>query len=97
MVVGGPSGVCLSAFEFGRHYAFFGTKGVLRGGPSYKKFTGADILVHPHGGAEPRRVIIPPPTTGHGGALEEVVLADRALQIMGAAWLLVFAVGVYAT
>ena len=35
--------------------------------------------------------------TGHGGAPEEVVLADRALQIMGAAWLLVFAVGVYAT
>ena len=57
----------LTAFEFGRHYAFFGTKGVLRGGPAYKKATGADILVQPHGGAEPRRVIIPPPTTGHGG------------------------------
>ena len=35
--------------------------------------------------------------TGHGGAPEDVVLGDRALQIMGATWLLVFAVGVYAT
>ena len=35
--------------------------------------------------------------TGHGGAPEDVVLGDRALQVMGAVWLLVFAVGVYAT
>jgi decaprenyl-phosphate phosphoribosyltransferase len=35
--------------------------------------------------------------TGHGGAPEDVVLSDRALQIMGAVWLAVFAIGVYAT
>lgn len=35
--------------------------------------------------------------TGHGGAPEDVVLGDRALQIMGAVWVVVFAVGVYAT
>jgi len=35
--------------------------------------------------------------TGHGGAPEDVVLGDRALQVMGAVWLFVFAIGVYAT
>ena len=35
--------------------------------------------------------------TGQGGAPEDVVLGDRALQIMGGVWLLVFAIGVYAT
>ena len=35
--------------------------------------------------------------TGHGGAPEDVVLRDRALLAMGAAWALVFAVGVYTT
>lgn len=34
--------------------------------------------------------------TGQGGAPEEVVLGDRALQVMGLVWLVVFAVGVYA-
>jgi decaprenyl-phosphate phosphoribosyltransferase len=34
--------------------------------------------------------------TGHGGAPEDVVLGDRALQITGAVWLVVFAIGVYA-
>lgn len=33
--------------------------------------------------------------TGHGGAPEDVVLSDRALQVMGVAWLAVFAAGVY--
>ncbi|MCU1372658.1 MAG: decaprenyl-phosphate phosphoribosyltransferase [Ilumatobacteraceae bacterium] len=33
--------------------------------------------------------------TGHGGAPEDVVLSDRALQIMGGVWLVVFAIGVY--
>lgn len=65
----------LTAFEFGRHYAFFGTKGVLRGGPAIRKATGADILVQPHGGAEPRRVIIPTPVTGHGGGDAGIVNA----------------------
>jgi decaprenyl-phosphate phosphoribosyltransferase len=31
---------------------------------------------------------------GHGGAPEEIVLGDRPLQLMGAAWLVLFAVGV---
>ncbi len=35
--------------------------------------------------------------TGHGGAPEDVVLGDRALQIMGGVWLAVFVIGVYAT
>lgn len=35
--------------------------------------------------------------SGHGGAPEEVVLGDRALQALGVAWLALFAVGVYAT
>lgn len=68
----------LSAFEAGRHYAFFGTKGVLRGGPFYKKISGADILVLPHGGGEPRRVVIPPPVTGHGGGDAGIVNAFHA-------------------
>ncbi|MCB0976273.1 MAG: decaprenyl-phosphate phosphoribosyltransferase [Acidimicrobiales bacterium] len=34
--------------------------------------------------------------TGQGGAPEEVVLGDRALQVMGLVWLVVFSVGVYA-
>jgi decaprenyl-phosphate phosphoribosyltransferase len=34
--------------------------------------------------------------TGHGGAPEEVVLTDRTLQLVGLAWAVLFAVGVYA-
>lgn len=34
--------------------------------------------------------------TGHGGAPEDVVLSDRALQLMGLLWLIVFCAGVYA-
>lgn len=33
--------------------------------------------------------------TGQGGAPEEVLLGDRALQVMGLAWGVVFAIGVY--
>ncbi|MGH9076656.1 MAG: decaprenyl-phosphate phosphoribosyltransferase [Acidimicrobiales bacterium] len=33
---------------------------------------------------------------GHGGAPEDVVLSDRALQLVGLAWVVVFALGVYA-
>lgn len=35
--------------------------------------------------------------SGHGGAPEDVILGDRALQLMGGVWLVVFAIGVYAT
>jgi decaprenyl-phosphate phosphoribosyltransferase len=35
--------------------------------------------------------------SGQGGAPEEVVLGDRTLQVLGAAWVVVFAVGVYAS
>lgn len=35
--------------------------------------------------------------TGHGGAPEDVVLRDRTLLAMGAAWALLFAIGVYTT
>lgn len=35
--------------------------------------------------------------TGHGGAPEEVVLADRGLQVFGALWAATFALGVYLT
>jgi decaprenyl-phosphate phosphoribosyltransferase len=35
--------------------------------------------------------------SGHGGAPEEVVLGDRALQVIGVAWAVTFAIGVYAT
>lgn len=35
--------------------------------------------------------------TGKGGAPEDVVLGDRPLQVMGATWALVFALGVYAS
>lgn len=34
--------------------------------------------------------------TGHGGAPEEVVLGDRVLQAIGVAWVVLFAIGVYA-
>lgn len=34
--------------------------------------------------------------TGEGGAPEDVVLGDRALQLMGFTWLVVFTIGVYA-
>ncbi|HEV7886346.1 MAG TPA: decaprenyl-phosphate phosphoribosyltransferase [Acidimicrobiales bacterium] len=34
--------------------------------------------------------------TGHGGAPEEVVLTDRTLQVLGLAWAVLFAIGVYA-
>ncbi len=65
---GGVTGTfTLTAFDSGRHYAFYGTKGVLRGGPSYRTFSGADILVQPHGGGEPRRMRIDVPGGGHGG------------------------------
>src|SRR5438309_591739 len=33
---------------------------------------------------------------GQGGAPEDVVLADRSLQVIGAVWVLLFALGVYA-
>lgn len=33
--------------------------------------------------------------TGHGGQPEDVVLSDRALQIVGLAWVVTFALGVY--
>lgn len=35
--------------------------------------------------------------TGHGGQPEDVVLSDRALQIVGLAWAIIFALGVYAS
>ncbi|HEX2577403.1 MAG TPA: decaprenyl-phosphate phosphoribosyltransferase [Aquihabitans sp.] len=35
--------------------------------------------------------------TGHGGAPEDVVLGDRALQVMGVGWIALFAAGVYVT
>ena len=65
---GGVTGVfSLTAFDSGRHYAFFGTKGVLRAGPFWRKTAGSDILVQPHGGGEPRRVCVDTPDSGHGG------------------------------
>ena len=33
---------------------------------------------------------------GHGGAPEEVFVADRTLQLFGLIWVVVFALGVYA-
>jgi decaprenyl-phosphate phosphoribosyltransferase len=33
--------------------------------------------------------------TGHGGQPEEVILSDRALQLTGAVWIVLFALGVY--
>ena len=35
--------------------------------------------------------------TGHGGAPEDVILGDRMLQVTGAVWVVLFAIGVYAT
>lgn len=35
--------------------------------------------------------------TGHGGAPEDVVLGDRAIQVMAVGWLALFAAGVYVT
>jgi len=35
--------------------------------------------------------------TGHGGAPEDVVLSDRTLQVTGAVWVIMFAIGVYTT
>jgi len=35
--------------------------------------------------------------SGQGGAPEDVILGDRPLQMMGGLWLIVFAIGVYAT
>ncbi|WP_421119127.1 decaprenyl-phosphate phosphoribosyltransferase [Aquihabitans daechungensis] len=54
-----------------------------------------ELSIVPFGVAVLRYVLLL--DTGHGGAPEDVVLGDRALQIMGATWLFVFAIGVYAT
>jgi len=35
--------------------------------------------------------------TGHGGAPEDVIVSDRPMQVVGAIWLVLFAIGVYAT
>ncbi len=54
-----------------------------------------ELSIVPFGVAVLRYVLLL--DTGHGGAPEDVVLSDRALQIMGTVWLVVFAIGVYAT
>ena len=54
-----------------------------------------ELSIVPFGVAVLRYVLLL--DTGHGGAPEDVVLGDRALQVMGAVWLVVFAIGVYAT
>ena len=67
---GGVTGTfTMTAFENGRHIEIYGTRGVLKGGETYQKHFGANLLVFPHEG-EPIRYSIQAEDGGyemHGG------------------------------
>jgi predicted dehydrogenase len=67
---GGVTGTfTMTAFENGRHIEIYGTRGVLKGGETYQKHFGANLLVFPHEG-EPIRYRVQAEDGGyemHGG------------------------------
>lgn len=59
----------MTAFETGRHLEIFGTKGVLKGGETYRKHFGTHLVLLPHEG-EPSRFTVQAEDGGyelHGG------------------------------
>ncbi len=67
---GGVTGVfTMTAFENGRHIEIYGTRGVLKGGETYKRHWGAQLVFLPHEG-EPVRYSVQDEEGGyelHGG------------------------------
>jgi len=67
---GGVTGTfTMTAFENGRHIEIYGTRGVLKGGETYRKHLGAHLMFIPHGG-EPIRYTVQAEDGGyelHGG------------------------------
>jgi hypothetical protein len=67
---GGVTGTfTMTAFENGRHIEIYGTRGVLKGGETYRKHFGAHLVFFPHEG-EPVRYTVQAEDGGyelHGG------------------------------
>jgi predicted dehydrogenase len=67
---GGLTGTfTMTAFETGRHIEIYGTRGVLKGGETYRQYFGTHLVVIPHGG-EPLRYSVQAEDGGyelHGG------------------------------
>jgi predicted dehydrogenase len=67
---GGITGTfTMTAFENGRHLEVYGTRGVLKGGETYRKHFGAHLVLFPHEG-EPARYTVQAEDGGyelHGG------------------------------
>jgi predicted dehydrogenase len=67
---GGVTGTfTMTAFENGRHLEIYGTRGVLKGGETYRKHFGAHLVLFPHEG-EPVRYTVQAEDGGyelHGG------------------------------
>ncbi len=67
---GGVTGTfTMTAFENGRHIEIYGTRGVLKGGETYRKHFGAHLVFFPHEG-EPMRYTVQAEDGGyelHGG------------------------------
>jgi len=67
---GGVTGTfTMTAFENGRHIEIYGTRGVLKGGETYRKHLGAHLIFFPHEG-EPVRYTVQAEDGGyelHGG------------------------------
>lgn len=67
---GGATGTfTMTAFENGRHLEIYGTRGVLKGGETYRHHFGAHLMLFPHGG-EPVRYTVQARDGGyelHGG------------------------------
>ncbi|HEY3322460.1 MAG TPA: Gfo/Idh/MocA family oxidoreductase [Planctomycetota bacterium] len=67
---GGIAGTfTMTAFEHGRHIEVYGTKGVLKGGETYLKHFGANLILFPHE-SQPQRISVQAEDGGyelHGG------------------------------
>ena len=88
---GGVTGTfTMTAFENGRHVEVYGTRGVLKGGETYRKHFGAPIVVFPHEG-EPVRYAVQAEDGGyemHGGGDAGLIRAlyDEMTGPPGARW-----------
>jgi hypothetical protein len=75
---GGVTGTfTMTAFENGRHLEIYGTRGVLKGGETYRKHFGAHLVFFPHEG-EPVRYTVQAEDGGyelHGGGDPGLVAA----------------------
>jgi hypothetical protein len=55
---GGATGTfTMTAFESGRHLEIYGTRGVLKGGETYRHHFGAHLIFFPHEGAPVRYTV----------------------------------------